>query len=127
MLAGRTPDEAYRATGTEKLAARRQPEPSLSKPPNCPKTRDHLSRQVFGAVTRAETDITSLIQRTLKTVGRTDTTEVTAFTDGGADLRTVPTNAGVTKPPILDWFHIAMRLQHTNLAAANLSTGDPAG
>ncbi len=39
----------------------------------------------------------------------TDTTEVTAFTDGCAGLRTVLANAGVTKPPILDWFHIAMR------------------
>jgi hypothetical protein len=32
-------------------------------------------------------------------VGRTDTTEVTAFTDGCPGLRTVLTNAGVTKPP----------------------------
>jgi hypothetical protein len=82
-------------------------------------------RQVFGAVTRAETDITALIQRTLETVGWTDTTEVTAFTDGCPGLRAVLANAGVTKPPILDWFHIAMRLQHTKLAAANLSTDEP--
>jgi hypothetical protein len=82
-------------------------------------------RQVFGAVSRTETDITALIQRTLETVGRTDTTKVTAFTDGCPGLRTVLTNAGVTKPPILDWFHIAMRLQHTKLAAANLSTDSP--
>jgi hypothetical protein len=82
-------------------------------------------RQVFGAVTRAETDITALIQRTLETVGRTDATEVTAFTDGCPGLRAILADAGVTKPPILDWFHIAMRLQHTKLAAANLSTNDP--
>jgi hypothetical protein len=82
-------------------------------------------RQVFGAVARAETDITSLTQRTLETVGRTDTTEVTAFTDGCPGLRAVLTNAGVTKPPILDWFHIAMRLQHAKLTAANLSIDDP--
>jgi len=82
-------------------------------------------RQVFGAVTRAETDITALTQRTLETMGRTDTTAVTAFTDGCPGLRTVLANAGVTKPPILDWFHIAMRLQHTKLAAANLPTDDP--
>jgi hypothetical protein len=82
-------------------------------------------RQVFGAVARTETDITALIQRTLETMGRTDTTEVTAFTDGCPGLRTVLANLGVTKPPILDWFHIAMRLQHTKLAAANLSTDDP--
>jgi hypothetical protein len=82
-------------------------------------------RQVFAAVTRADTDITVLIQRTLETMGRTDTAEVTAFTDGCPGLRTVLTNAGVTRPPILDWFHIAMRLQHTKLTAANLSADDP--
>ena len=81
-------------------------------------------RQVFGAVAKAETDITALIQRTLEAAGRTDTTEVTAFTDGCPGLRTVLASAGVTKPPILDWFHIAMRLQHTKLAAVNLSTND---
>jgi hypothetical protein len=82
-------------------------------------------RQVFGAVARADTEITVLIQRTLETVGRTDTTKVTAFTDGCTGLRTVLTNAGVTKPPILDWFHIAMRLRHTRLTAGNLSTDNP--
>src|ERR1700733_7704008 len=59
-------------------------------------------RQVFGAVTRAETDITALIQRTFETVGRIDATKVTAFTDGCPGLRTVLANVRVTKPPILD-------------------------
>jgi hypothetical protein len=81
-------------------------------------------RQIFGAVTKAETDITALIQRTLETMGRTETTKVTAFTDGCPGLRAVLASAEVRKPPILDWFHIAMRLQHTKLAAANLSTDD---
>jgi hypothetical protein len=82
-------------------------------------------RQIFGSVARAETDIIALIQRTLEIVGRTDTTEVTAFTDGCPGLRAVLADAGVTKSPILDWFHIAMRLQHTKLTAANLSTDNP--
>ena len=82
-------------------------------------------RQVFGAVTRAETDFTALIRRTLETVGRTDTTKVTAFTDGCPGLRTVLANAGVTNPPILDWFHIAMRLQHTELAASKFVDRQP--
>ena len=34
--------------------------------------------------------------------------------------------AGVTEPPILDWFHIAMRLQHLEQAAGALSAGTPA-
>jgi hypothetical protein len=82
-------------------------------------------RQVYSSVSRAETNITALIKRTLETVGRTDATKVTAFTDGCPGLRTVLINAGVTKLPILDWFHIAMRLQHTKLAAGNLSTDCP--
>jgi len=77
-------------------------------------------RQVFGAITRAETDITALIQRTLETVGRTDATEVTAFTDGCPGLRAILANTGVTKPPILDGFHIAMRLQHTKAGCCEL-------
>ena len=83
------------------------------------------ARQVFGTVSRTGTDITALIQRTLETTSWTDTTKVTAFTDGCPGLRTVLANAGVTKPPILDWFHIAMRLQHTKLAAANLLADNP--
>ncbi|MEA2730460.1 MAG: hypothetical protein QOF70_4935 [Acetobacteraceae bacterium] len=58
-------------------------------------------------------------------MGRDDDTEVTAFTEGCPALRAILANAGVTKPPILDWFHIAMRLQHTKLAAASLSIDDP--
>jgi hypothetical protein len=80
-------------------------------------------RQVFGAVAKA--DITALIRRNLETVGRTADTEVTAFTDGCPGLRCILANAGVTKPSILDWFHIAMRLQHAKQVAIGLSTDDP--
>jgi hypothetical protein len=80
---------------------------------------------VFGTVTRVDTEITALLRRTIETAGRDDDTAVTAFTDGRPGLRTVLGNAGVTKPPILDGLHVAMRLQHTNLAAASLSTDDP--
>jgi hypothetical protein len=69
-------------------------------------------RQVFGAVAKADTDLSALIRRSLRAVGRTDDTEVTAFTDGCPGLRSILVGAGVTTPPILDWFHIAMRMQH---------------
>jgi hypothetical protein len=59
-------------------------------------------RQVFGAVTRADTDITALIRRSIETVGGNDDTAVTALTDGCPGLRTILADAGVTKPPILD-------------------------
>jgi hypothetical protein len=35
-------------------------------------------------------------------------------------------DAGIAKPPILDWFHIAMRLQHAAQSAGALATDDPA-
>jgi hypothetical protein len=52
-------------------------------------------RQVFGAVAKASTDITTLIHRSLQIVGRTDDTEVTAFTDGCPGLRSILADAGV--------------------------------
>jgi len=86
---------------------------------------DTGGRQVFGAVARSGTDITALIRRNLETVGRTDDTALTAFTDGCPSLRSSLADAGITKPPILDWFHIAMRLQHAKQAASGLSTEVP--
>lgn len=82
-------------------------------------------RQVFGAVAKTDTDIAALTRRNLQIVGRTGDTEVTAFTDGCSSLRSILADAGVTKPPILDWFHIAMRLHHTAQAASGLSTDNP--
>jgi hypothetical protein len=70
---------------------------------------DTGGRQVFGAVARAGTDIEALIRRNLETVGRTEDTELSAFTDGCPRLRSILADAGIAKPPILDWFHIAMR------------------
>jgi hypothetical protein len=68
------------------------------------------ARQVFAAVARTDTKIEVLIQRGLAAVGHTDETELAAFTDGCSGLRSILVNAGVTTPPSLDWFHIAMRL-----------------
>jgi hypothetical protein len=82
-------------------------------------------RRVFGAVARTDTDIAVLIRRNLETLGRTDDTELTAFTDGCPGLRSILTDAGVTSLPILDWFHVAMRLQHAKRAAEVLSTDEP--
>jgi hypothetical protein len=82
-------------------------------------------RQVFGAVAKADTEIAVLIRRSLETVGRAADTELTAFTDGAPGLRSILSEAGCTKPPIADWFHIAMRLQHAKPAASGLSTDTP--
>jgi len=83
------------------------------------------TRQVFAAVAKTDTEIDKLIQRTLTEVGQAEDTEVTTFTDGCAGLRAMLADAGVTTPPFLDWFHIAMRLQHAKQVAGGLSTDTP--
>jgi hypothetical protein len=65
---------------------------------------DAGGRQVFAAVAGSETDVVTLIGRTLDSLGRTRTTVLTGFTDGCAGLRLTLTAASVTTPPILDWF-----------------------
>jgi hypothetical protein len=83
------------------------------------------TRQVFTAVARTDTEIEALIQRGLAAVGHTDETELAAFTDGCSGLRSTLVNAGVTTPPSLDWFHIAMRLHHAEKTASTLPTDTP--
>ena len=79
-------------------------------------------RQVFEAVAKAGTDISMLIQQSLRAVGRTDDTKAAAFTDGCPSLRSILVDAGITTPPFLDWFHIAMRIQHSAQTAGGLPT-----
>ena len=83
-------------------------------------------RQVFGAVAGSDTDIKVLIGRNLDAVGRTEGSALTAFTDGCPGLRRILADAGVAELPILDWFHIGMRLQHLKQIATALSADDPA-
>src|SRR3954471_4473697 len=83
------------------------------------------ARQVFAAVAKTDTSIVALIQRGLKEVGHTADTAITAFTDGCSGLRSILVDAGVTAPPYLDWFHIAMRLRHAEQVASSLPIGTP--
>jgi hypothetical protein len=78
-------------------------------------------RQVFAAVAGSDTDIKVLIGRNLAAVGRTEITALTAFTDGCPGLRRILADSGVAELPILDWFHIGMRLQHLKQIASALS------
>ena len=66
-----------------------------------------------------------LIRRNLDAVGRTEDTALTAFTDGCPGLRRILVDAGVDDSPILDWFHIGMRLQHLKQIANALTTDVP--
>jgi hypothetical protein len=77
---------------------------------------------VFGAVAKTNTDLAALIRRSLDAVGRTENTALTAFTDGCPGLRRMLLDAGITGLPTLDWFHLAMRLQHLTQVAGSLSS-----
>jgi hypothetical protein len=78
-------------------------------------------RQVFGAVAKTDTDLAALIRGSLDAVGRTKETVLSAFTDGCPGLRRALLDAGITGLPLLDWFHLAMRLQHLTRVAGRRS------
>jgi hypothetical protein len=59
-----------------------------------------------------------LIRQSFNAVGRTENTALTAFTDGCSGLRRILTGVGIAGMPMLDWFHIGMRLQHLKQTAA---------
>ena len=82
-------------------------------------------RQVFGAVAKTDTDLATLIRGNLDAVGRTGNTALTAFTDGCPGLRRILLEAGIAELPILDWFHLAMRLQHLTQVAGSLLSDNP--
>ena len=84
------------------------------------------SRQVFASVAKSDTDVVTLLDRNLEAIGRTNGTRLVAFTDGCPGLRSILAAAGVADPPILDWFHIAMRLQPLRQIASGLPADDPA-
>ena len=84
------------------------------------------ARQVFGTVAKTDTDIKVLIRRSLDAIGRSEGAELTAFTDGCPGLRRVLADAGVAETPILDWFHIGMRLEHLKQISGAVTTRNPA-
>jgi hypothetical protein len=80
---------------------------------------------VFGAVAKTGTDLAALIRGSLDAVGRTEGTALSAFTDGCPGLRRVLLDAGIAELPILDWFHLAMRLRHLAQIAGGLPADAP--
>lgn len=79
----------------------------------------------WGTIAKTDTDPAALIRRSLDAVGRSEGTVLTAITDGCPGLRRLLLKAGVVGLPILDWFHVAMRLQHLTQIAGALSSDDP--
>jgi len=74
-------------------------------------------------VQRDDTLAAGAIRHHLDALGYRASTDLTVLTDGAAGLRALARRA-VDAPitPILDWFHVAMRLQHMRQKARSLST-----
>ena len=81
--------------------------------------------RVFSSIGETGQGRVSRIKRSLAQAGLVDATSVTTFTDGGAGLRELAFASGLTNKPILDWHHIAQRLQHVRQAAMGLKTSVP--
>ena len=77
----------------------------------------------IGAVISMEDSPHTLIKRTLQGLGHGDATHITAFTDGDKMLRGYLKKAGLTAPPILDWAHLARRIQIAKTTAKGLRCG----
>ena len=73
-------------------------------------------RQVIGTLLKHNLS-SERVSACLAELGRTTTTEVTAFTDGDKVLRMLLKQCGVTERPILDWEHIARKLERLKIIA----------
>ena len=83
------------------------------------------SSRVFSSIDEAGPERVSRIKRNLANAGMTEKTEVTTFTDGGGGLRELALKSGATETPVLDWHHVAQRIQHVRQAASGLTSSVP--
>jgi hypothetical protein len=81
---------------------------------------DSGAHRVFAAVSGARPGIEAALNSGLEAVGRVKDSAITAFTDGDPCLRNILSDSGICAKPILDWFHIGMRLQHLKQTAHGL-------
>ena len=81
--------------------------------------------RVFASIGEGSAARVSRIQQNLSCAGFVPSTSVTTFTDGGAGLRELALSSGVKDTPILDWYHVAQRLQHIRQSALGLKTSVP--
>jgi hypothetical protein len=82
--------------------------------------------RIFAAVDDGEDSESDVIRDNLQAQGLTPRTAVTVFTDGEERLRLLARKA-LRRPiaPVLDWFHIAMRIQHIRQLSRGLTTQLP--
>ena len=79
------------------------------------------SRRAFASI-QDETSAATLREH-LDNMGYDASTTITAFTDGAEGLHSLPKKAtGKSITPRLDWFHLAMRIQHLAQTASGFRT-----
>jgi hypothetical protein len=83
-------------------------------------TNDQGSCVKIGAVISRTGSPHKLIQKTLRDLGQGDATHMTTFTDGDKMLRGYLKKAGLVAPPLLDWAHLARRVQIAKTTAKGL-------
>lgn len=87
----------------------------------------HQRQYRFAGVQHESYDVTGLVRRHLVHQGyRPAVTELTVLTDGDDGLRRIVREATRSRvKPLLDWFHVAMRIQHVRQIANGLRTEAP--
>lgn len=83
-------------------------------------TNERGSCLKIGAVISMTGSPHKLIERALQDLGQGDATQITTFTDGDKMLRGYLKKAGLTSPPLLDWAHLARRVQIAKTTAKGL-------
>jgi len=86
---------------------------------------DGGNSRVFSSIGEGSAERIGRIQQNLARAGFVASTSVTTFTDGGSGLRELAQGSGLRGKPILDWYHVAQRLQHIRQSAVGLKTSVP--
>lgn len=81
---------------------------------------DAGARQILGTMLYGRGPPEEQVTACLTSLGRTAPTKVTAYTDGDKVLRGLLKTCGITERPILDWEHIARKLQGLKIIAGGI-------
>ena len=84
---------------------------------------DNGGRRVIGTVFGSQTDPPDHLTACLESIGRTDRTQMTCFTDGDKLLRGLLKACGIRERPMLDWEHVARKLQNLKIIARGIRPG----
>jgi hypothetical protein len=74
-------------------------------------------RQIIGTLLTNGSHSSKRVCTCLDSLGRTPVTNISAFTDGAKGLRTLLRCCAIAETPILDWEHIARKLENLQIIA----------